>query len=637
MGVIATLPQSLSTSGAAGATYTTSGFGWHYAINDLPWLSGANRQYPIVRESAPLRKQQFDTASAPGENALDNWWLRSQSSFHGGAGQVFYDIDSNDSTASIRFHSSRNVDVWTQGKVSLLPETTSVSVAGVVDGTEITYTGGTNAAFLVTATQYHIVTGSGAVTSSAWSAGSKAPQSVTTDGSYIYVATAEGVYSSPIGAAPGAMIWTKEYAIPTPPDKNVFLAFVKARIMLAAGQSIYELPPHPAGMPAALPTANYTHPDPAWTWTGITELSNAIYCVGNNGVRGVVVKFVLSNTTGAVPVLSGATVAAELPSGEVVWSAMGYLGAYMGIGTNKGVRIAAADGNGDLSYGPLLFSSSGPVRGWSARDRFLYCGVTAGIEGDSGIYRIDLSTQISELRFAYATDVNVAGDTTSSRVVCHVGASDQYLYGTVNGTYRTHATNKATTGWLRTSRVRYGTLEPKDFRLYKVRGPAPNGGLSVQVLDQYDTAGVAYSYSTTVPPGDSDIAITSPAEPQDFVSLRFTLTRSGTDSAVSPEVWAYQLKALPGGSRQRMVQVPLLCFDWERDSNGNRRGGEGTAMTRLYALESLEREGATVQYQDFVTGETATAAIEQIRFVQDAPPSGASGFGGIVVATLRLL
>lgn len=635
MGVVAALPAGLSITPAAGAPFTGTGYGWHYAVNDLPWLSGASRQYPIVRETAPLRKQQLDTGNQPGENALDNWWLRSQASFHGGAGQVFYDQGSDDA-AAIRFHSSRNVDVWTEGSVSLLPEAASIGVTGVVDGTEITFTGGANAALLVTSTQTHIVTGS-AVTSATWTAGSKAPQSVTTDGSYVYVGTAEGVYSAPIPAAPGAFTWTKEYTIPTPPDLSVFLAFVKARIMLAAGRSIYELPPHPAGMPAALPTPNYTHPDPGWKWTGITELANAIYCIGNNSVRGAVVKFVLSNTTGSVPVLSGATVAAELPSGEVVYSGMGYLGSYMGIGTNKGVRVATVDGNGDLTYGPLLFGSTGPIRGWSARDRFLYCGVTAGIDGDSGVYRIDLATQVAELRYAYATDVNVAGDSTACNVVVHVGSSDQFVYGTANATYRASATVKAATGYLRTSRVRFGTLEPKDFRLLRLRGPAPQGTISVQVLDQTDNAGAGYTYPTTDILGAADVAVTSPSDPQDFTSLKINFARSGADTTKSPQFWGYQLKALPGGTRQRMIQIPLLCYDWERDTRGNRRGGEGTAMARLFNLESLERAGRAVLYQDFVTGEAATAIIEQVRFTQDAPPTGAAGFGGIVSLTLRTL
>lgn len=632
------LPGSLSISGAGGSLYTTTGFRWVYAINDLPFLSGASRQYPIVRESAPSRKQQFDAAESPGEQTLSGWWLRSQTSFHGGAGQIFLDRTTGDEVSFTRFHSSRNVDVWEQGTVTLLQAAKKAGgspVAALVDATEITFTDGTHAALGITAAATHIVTSTG-VTTAAWTASAKALQSVTTDGSYVYVVSADGVYAAAIPSTPGAFTWAKEYTVTTPPDLVCHLAFVKSRLMLGAGKSVYELPPHPVGPPVALPTANYTHTVTGWHWTGFTELGPAIYAIGNNGVRGSIIKFILSNTTGAVPTLSGGAVAAQLPSGEVVYSALGYMGAFMGLGTSAGVRVATADGNGDLTYGPLLFGSTTAIRGWSARDRFLYCAVTGGIDGDSGVYRIDLSTEVAALRFAYATDLSWDGDSTDCAVVCHLGSSDILAFGTGTDTYITDTANLAAEGYIRTSRIRFGTLEPKSFAQIKTRGPSLAGGLSVQILDQYDNAGSSYTYTTQASPGESDISITSPAVPQDFVSVKYTLTRSSGTPSTGAEMWGYQLRALPVAMRQRMIQVPLLCFDWERDSLGNRRGSEGSAMLRLFNLEDLEQD-ASVMFQDLSTGETAQCAIEQIRFMQDAPPTGMSGFGGVILLTLRTL
>ena len=106
------------------------------------------------------------------------------------------------------------------------------------------------------------------------------------------------------------------------------------------------------------------------------------------------------------------------------------------------MTVAVADGNGDLTYGPLLFASTSPVKVWSARDRFLFCGVGAGIDGDSGIYRIDLSTQVADLRFAFATDLSFEGDTGSVEAVCHIGNTDRYLYATPSAVYVTHGAEK---------------------------------------------------------------------------------------------------------------------------------------------------------------------------------------------------
>src|SRR5215207_8367911 len=114
------LPASLSITGGGAVLYSASGFQWDYALNDLPFLSGASRQFPIIRETAQVRKQQFDTSGLPGENSLEGWWLRSQSSFHGGAGLTYLDVDDTQPANQTRFHSSRNVDVWEQGRVTLL-------------------------------------------------------------------------------------------------------------------------------------------------------------------------------------------------------------------------------------------------------------------------------------------------------------------------------------------------------------------------------------------------------------------------------------------------------------------------------------------------------------------------------------
>lgn len=661
-----TLPGNLSISGAVGALFNLSGFRWHYAINGLPFLSGASKQNPIVRETAPIRKQQFDNSASPGEQSLDMWWLRSQLSFHGGAGQAYLDPSAND-PASLRFHSSRNVDVWTQGKVTLLPAVktaTTDPIPGVVDATEITFPDGTNAAFAVTADACHVITTDGVVVSTPWVdlyllTPTPALQSVTTDGAYVYVATSHYMVGAPIPATPTTpWVWMGQYSWDPPyPDvpENAFrvhMAYVKSRVMLGlsadvgytyTGARVYELAPYPktpeidGGMVSPLPPPKYTAPpDTGFQWTGFTEMANAIYAVGNNGVRGSIIRFTL-DASGLVPHLDGGAVAAQLPSGEVVYSALGYMGAFMGIGTNKGVRIAAADANGDLTYGPLLFSTSAPVRGWSARDRWLYCAVTAGVDGDSGVYRIDLSTQVSDLRFAYATDLNVAGDDSTCNVVAHLGSSDLVMFGTETNTYVTDVSKLAQTGYLRTSRIRFGTLEPKIFRQIRTRGPVLQGPLSVQLMDQYDDTGSAYLHAGGTSPGDLDVVITSPNSPQDFVSVVFTLGRDAFTPHIGAEMWGYQLKALPGTKRQRNIQVPLLCFDWERDSVGSRRGGEGSAMKRLFALEGVETTGNVIMFQDFTTGEIAPATIEQCRFLQSAPPSGFAGFGGLILLTVRTI
>jgi hypothetical protein len=45
--------------------------------------------------------------------------------------------------------------------------------------------------------------------------------------------------------------------------------------------------------------------------------------------------------------------AGQLPHGEIVTAIHGYLG-YIAIGSNRGIRLATSDNDGNLTIGPLL-------------------------------------------------------------------------------------------------------------------------------------------------------------------------------------------------------------------------------------------------------------------------------------------
>lgn len=636
------LPGSLSISAELGGLFTPSGFRYDYAIGGLPFLSGASREFPLMRETVQIRKEQFDNASTPGENSLDGWWLRSQQSFHGGAGLVYADIGRNfnfstsDPTSLTQFRKSRNVNVWTQGEVSLLHEAktaTGTPVASTVDATEFNFDDGTPAAMYVGGSNITVVLASSVVASSFAAVTAAAIQSVASDGNYMYVATSDGVYASAIPATSAtAFTWAKEYTVS---GTTVHVNFLKQRLMLSVDNKIYELPVHPSGAPAALPTAKYADTDPAFKFLSFAEAAKAIYAVGNNGVRGAVLKFALSDT-GTIPTLTGGAVALQLPSGEVPYSAFGYLGTFVGLGTSKGVRVAVANDQGDLSYGPLLFNSVSPVKGWSARDRFLWCGVSGQHDGDSGLFRIDLSLEVSDTRYAYATDINRAGDSSAAGPVAHLGSSDKITFATANDVY-VEGTNLAVSGYLQTARIRFGTLEPKLFKLLRVRGPALAGPLSFAVLDELDSESGAYLFAEGESPGVGDVAINAPVAPQDFVSVKFYLTRDDLVLTNGGMFAGYQIKALPAVVRQRMIQLPLLCYDLEMDSAGNRRGADRAAQERLTALEDLERLGNSVILQDLAAGTNQSCVIEQVRFQQVAPPPAHSGYGGLILLTLRTI
>ena len=116
------LPVNVGNPGIAGF-WINNAEDYDVAIGGEPFILAPTDVNPYQRETAPYKKDQFDNSKEPGEQSLTGWWIRSQSSFHGGTGIRFYDPTSGESTA-YRFADSRGVDVWTKGQVSLLKDVT---------------------------------------------------------------------------------------------------------------------------------------------------------------------------------------------------------------------------------------------------------------------------------------------------------------------------------------------------------------------------------------------------------------------------------------------------------------------------------------------------------------------------------
>ena len=113
----------------------------------------------------------------------------------------------------------------------------------------------------------------------------------------------------------------------------------------------------------------YTNPDPQFRWESACEGPNAIYLLGGYGDKWVVHKVTIKDDgTGLNP----AIVAAQLPDGEIGYKISEYLG-FIFIGTNKGVRMAQPNANGDLLLGAIIPTDE-PVRCFEAQDRFMWYG-----------------------------------------------------------------------------------------------------------------------------------------------------------------------------------------------------------------------------------------------------------------------
>jgi hypothetical protein len=416
---------------------------------------------------------------------------------------------------------------------------------------------------------------------------------------------------------------------------KVVMDYVKGRIILAADNKVYELTPSTSSLPSPI----FTHTNTSYTFTSVTESGAAIYVAGFAGTQSSIYKFTLSDA-GAITSLTSAVIAAEMPIGELIQSIKYYLG-YMLIGTNKGIRVAQVSvDDGSIAYGPLIVETSQPVYDFAFRDRFAWA--TTSVNGTAGLTRIDLSEQISPLRFAYATDLYSDTATTTTTACALLGTTNRMVFTAANSYHFIEsATEFMDFGFLQTGFIRYGTLEPKNFKRLRARGDYDNGGLLLAPVGEDGTIYETAIYNSTI--GAPEINTINPPGSQEYIGLRFTLSRyedptdlSSTKDTLGPTFKGYQLRALPATPRQHLIQLPLYCYDTETDRYNVQVGYDGRSWERVQALEDLETTGDEVIFQDFTTGEQITVVIDSVGFQRATPPSGGfSGFGGNLTVIVR--
>ncbi|UJQ86882.1 hypothetical protein SEA_TREAT_46 [Streptomyces phage Treat] len=632
--IVHKIPYQLSGQGSTiQSNYTLQDNAYDYALAGIPFLSATQDSRPYTERMAEIRKQQFDNFAEPGEQSLQGWWLRSQSTFTGGAGVLYQDPDT-DNQFNFRFAESLGVNPWTAGEVSLLraveQNIASVKTPTLVRGYVTSL--GVDAYWSVHGDEMRRVTDISNVEVIA--ASGNTIWDITSSGQNYYLAVADGIKTGMGTGAP-----TTIYSGPF--GSSAILEFVKARLIFAHENVVYQLVTAPSGPPAALPTATYEHQDPDWTWKSITDGPNSIYIAGDSGTTSEIHKFSPTISGTGVPELTWTGVTATMPTGEVIRAIYQYIGSFVGIATNKGFRVGDIDSNGDIAYGPLLFEVPGGATCITGFDRFMFVGTSNAHDGGSGLYRVDLGSSVQEqttraVRYAYARDVY----TTTAGLVQSVtmfGASDRKVFGISEvGSYREYATELLTSGYLETGRVRYNTEEPKLYKFFSVRTPTPlQGTVSVNVLSEGGGDVPHYTFSPTQDAGVRDIAIKNPTQPQNWIKLRFTLGR-GANVAFGGVLNGWQLKALPGSIRQRMITQIFQLFDEETDRTGQRIGYDGYARVRFEDFKTIARSGDVFAFQELQEDLVTQVVIEDWEFRQTAPPgNNQQALGGYLTVQMR--
>jgi hypothetical protein len=649
-------------------------------------MSATNDTRPDTEEPVDQRKQQFDNFKDPGEYSLQQWWLRSQSSFNGGAGITYQDPDtagvSSGTSVNIRYNRSVGVDPFGDpGFLRLLPEVNqSVNYTGTHAGNVLTAwyldggngnrlwicdndcqmvsaqigTADINAAFQRTVT----FSNQGLVSN-------LVPYSNPNINPQVF-AMAGGIDAAQSGLWQildnnVSLIATQIYK--PAPNLNFQWSMVNSRGFIYAGRGsqLWQLSPTAAPGTAWPATPVATVPADQMI-TCVSDGPDAIYVSANSAISG----FIYKTTFDTSGVVNGLTQVAVLPFGEFVNQIASYVATYMVIATTTSIRIGEFTGSG-IVYGPPLVTVpaenrtfaayGGSGRGFGAISFFgtkAFVGTQTNAanslhDGAQGIMCIDLGTILQDNNTGaqfnpYATWVYSPTSTGRTASVT-VDQTGRIMYTTsdpggspfIGKLWITHASNLISMGYLDTGRVRFNTVEPKLFKYFSVRTPVPlNGQLTVSVLGDDNSLTNYITYGPTFDPGTTDVPTPTPVGPQNWEALRFTLHRGLVDPTIGAVLDSWQIKALPGTLKQRVIIKQLLCFNAEKDKSGQLVQGDTQALDKLTQIRQMCQRSDVVTFQDLVNNISTQVIIDKYQFIMlTTPGPNKENYGGYLTVTLR--
>lgn len=556
--------------------------------------------------SVALMRAQADTSGKPNEGSLnrEDFWRRTVSSWHLGAGQRVYDDEESNPS---RFFESSGIDPWTKNQISLLPAVEAMT--GWADGftprrlLSASDSSGDYLYFVDNSdTIYKYFSTNFGPPSSPSDAGDFTPLTgagvehwfdLVTDGAHVFAASEDGIFQFFTDDAGVGGVWNTLVV--------ERLWYARNRLLATSGADLFNI------LTSAPPTAIYTHPNPNWAWTGVAEADSYIYVAGHAGRTSAIYKMTVGDDEAVS--LDAPVIAVQLPDGETVLSIYGYAG-FILIGTTLGVRLAQPSGDGFLTYGGLL--EIGGVTAMEGERDFVWC---ATYDSDSAVahtklWRLSLKNDsfIAALTPAYATDlespltqsklfwypVYVSSIATFKGKRFFVQTSGIETGGIAEdpfGAFFMETTNLVTEGFVNMGITTFGMTEPK--RLHEVvvnhrQLPGVSAPTSDQLsflvafdstddsLFDLDKTLVVDSTSTIFHPTTDD------GEPFDIrwndITPEIRLRRENADKTISPVVRSFTIKARPTPDRANMFIVPVIISDEINDLSRAMHKRDATGM-----------------------------------------------------------
>jgi hypothetical protein len=535
--------------------------------SNLPnWFSPSvvgldGRPYLIDTESGSYRRQGVDVVRQ--RNTSDSRdllllpqdvWRQMQQSWHYGAGQSNLD---RDNAFPYRYESSFGIDPWTQWQVSLLPSTENLG--------DQTYTG---RVWLSVQGNYLCVYNGERIY---WYDGlgvGEAPvgTTVVSAGNDIIDIASDGLV--PTVLTEDRYIWYVNNPTATPVKwanhqytTNVtFVEWEKDYLIVGDGNVLKN------AIKSNNPATIYTHPDTNFRWYDAASGSQFIYTIGHVGDRTTIHKIgIKTDGTGLLP----AIVAATLPDGEIGSTIDSYLG-YIFIGTNKGVRMAQADGNGDLVLGAIVPTAQ-TVKCFEGQDRFVWFGNSA-IDGTyddpdgrfpdttvCGLGRMDLTTfTVTALTPAYATDI-FSLDETGKDVNSVVTFLDKRVFSVSGGGVYFESADKVESGWLRQGTMSFSVEDLKTALYTQAKWLPLTGEIDLDL--SYDSGPyqrvAVFDEQGSIRSDNVDLA----GRQFSRVNATYILCRCVGESNESPTLTRWEIRSVPVRGRSFRWTIPVMNYD----------------------------------------------------------------------------
>lgn len=545
----------------------------------------------IQRQTGDALRQQGDTGGEFGEQSLspDDLWRRSATDWRRGAGQVWADKDEEDREERGRFAASSGVNVWNRGQVELLRDVDVYARGAFADGTQGLAGEGRQlrrgeqlvVVKNISPDSIHFLGGTPlAIQSSALCPGTV--KWLTGDGlDRVFGLTTSSTIFNEDGVAVGEVsgadrIWFA---------KGRLFASIGHRFVNVLDAGNDDLTPADVVPGGGAATADVP--------TVVAESDTAVYVSVERGGSGLIYSTRLKEDGTGMEVL---TQAAVLPPGEVVRSMAFYQGVLF-VGTTAGVRLTLEQPNG-LTFGPAL--PVGPVTALLGADRFMFVG------GKGKLWRLDLSTFLSDLQPAYAADLELpveeqitlittidapAGVPVDDPAIGSDGVSERRLVVMTNtGLVVAQSANMRTSGWVRSARLTWSLPDPKQVERVQLR-----------CLPLFPQEELRWSVEVDGRQVSGDVEEGIGTRPEGVVGLvgdsaEMTVELRGPGSS-SPTLTRWTLRAQPLPRRNREWLLPLQIRETVRSVSGGEIHGDPAAM--LEHLEALEVGSQLIDFEVF--------------------------------------